>query len=46
LIEKIELLENKILLKEESKRIHNYIIENMSLETVKRNFESILNSNE
>ena len=46
LIEKIELLENKILLKEESKRIHNYIIENMSLETLKRNFESILNSNE
>jgi len=46
LIEKIELLQNKILLKEESKRIHNYIIENMSLETVKRNFESILNSNE
>ena len=46
LIEKIELLQNKILLKEESKRIHNYIIENMSLEIVKRNFESILNSNE
>ena len=46
LIEKIELLENKILLKEESKRIHNYIIENMSSETLKRNFESILNSNE
>lgn len=46
LIEKIELLENKILLKQESKRIHNYIIENMSLETLKRNFESILNSNE
>ena len=46
LIEKIELLQNKILLKQESKRIHNYIIENMSLKTIKRNFESILNSNE
>tara|TARA_B100001123_G_C15324206_1_gene1028955 strand:- start:494 stop:1645 length:1152 start_codon:yes stop_codon:yes gene_type:complete len=46
LIKKIELLQNKILLKEESKRIHNYIIENMSLNNVKRNFESILNSYE
>ncbi len=46
LIEKIELLQNKILLKQESKKIHNYIIENMSLKTIKRNFESILNSNE
>lgn len=46
LVQKIILLQNKTLLKEESKKIRNYVIENMSLEKLNRNFISILMSNE
>ena len=46
LLEKIILLENKKILLEESKKIHNYIIENMSLNKLNRNLELIFNSNE
>ena len=46
LVEKIILLQNKELLIEESKKIHNYIIENMSLNKLNTNLESIFNSNE
>ncbi len=46
LVQKIILLQNKTLLKEESKKIRNYVLENMSLEKLNRNFISILMSNE
>ena len=46
LVVKIQLLQNKNLLLEESKKIHNYIIKNMSLDILHTNLESIFNSNE
>ena len=46
LIKKILLLENKQLLNEESKKIHNYIAENMSLDKLSKNLEYIFKSNE
>ena len=46
LVVKIQLLQNKNLLIEESKKIHNYIIKNMSLDILHTNLESIFNQNE
>ena len=46
LVEKILLLQNKKLLLEESKKIHNHILENMSSDILHTNLESIFYSNE
>ena len=46
LVEIILLLQNKQLLKEESNKIFNFINENMSLNILNKNLESIFNSNE
>ncbi len=46
LVKKILFLQNKKLLNEESKKIHNHIIENMSLNILSKNLEYIFNSNE
>ena len=46
LVKKILLLQHKQLLNEESKKIHNYIVENMSLNKLNKNLEYIFNSNE
>lgn len=44
LVEKIKLLQNKNFLLKESKKIHNFIIKNMSLDLLHSNLESIFNS--
>lgn len=46
LIKKILLLQNKQLLNEESKKIHNFIVENMSLNKLRSNLEYIFKSDE
>ena len=46
LVKKILFLQNKKLLNEESKKIHNYIVENMNLNILSKNLEYIFNSNE
>ena len=46
LVKKILLLQHKQLLNEESKKIHNYIVENMSLNKLRKNLEYIFKSNE
>ncbi len=46
LVKKILLLQRKQLLNEESKKIHNYIVENMSLNKLRKNLEYIFKSNE
>ncbi len=46
LVKKIIFLQNKILLKEESKKIRNHVIKNMSLDKLNIKFRNILNSNE
>jgi len=46
LVKKILFLEDKKLLIEESKKIHNHTIENMSLNILNKNLEYIFNSNE
>jgi len=40
------LLERKQILNEESKKIHNYIVENMSLDKLSKNLDYIFKSNE
>ena len=46
LIKKILLLERKQILNEESRKIHNYIVENMSLDKLSKNLDYIFKSNE
>ena len=46
LVKKILLLQRKQLLNEESKKIHNYIVENMSLNKLRKNLEYIFKLNE
>ena len=46
LVKKILFLEDKKLLNEESKKIYNHTIENMSLNILNKNLEYIFNSNE
>ena len=46
LIKKILLLERKEILNEESKKIHNYIVENMNLDKLSKNLDYIFKSNE
>ncbi len=46
LVEKINCLQNKNLLLEESKKIHNHIIKNMSTSILSENLESIFNLDE